>query len=307
MLSRVAIVTVASTVVAASCWAQSLQQRIDGLRERRAADEAAARVEAAPIRARLAQVVGDVNLQDRPLRDAIKWYTTFTGVPVVINWRAMEQAGVDPETEVTIRLTNVPAQDLLTLILRMGAPDARLLYETTPWYVQVMTRPQANEQRVTRVYDVADLLMEVPHFDNAPEFDLNNALSNTNSGGSNGRSGGSNQGPFADRERTKEPVRTRSERGEDLAQLVRDTIEPDVWDTMGGQSTIKYFNGRLIVSAPRYVHAQIGMPVLVGEDLGRRNYAMDTPRPRVAPGAGAAEGVAAKQDGPSPPVAAVRD
>ncbi len=37
-----------------------------------------------------------------------------------------------------------------------------------------------------------------------------------------------------------------------------DTVEPEVWRENGGTASIRYFRGRLIITAPRSVHEQIG-------------------------------------------------
>jgi hypothetical protein len=48
------------------------------------------------------------------------------------------------------------------------------------------------------------------------------------------------------------------ERGEKLVQLIMMLVSPEVWVENGGFSRIRYFNGTLIVTAPRSVQAQIG-------------------------------------------------
>jgi len=54
---------------------------------------------------------------------------------------------------------------------------------------------------------------------------------------------------------------------------IRETIEPEIWQQLGGQhASIKFFNGRLIVKAPRYVHEQIGIPAAGGRSIGGRSY-----------------------------------
>jgi hypothetical protein len=140
-----------------------------------------------------------------------------------------------------------------------------------------MTRNQAVRKPVVKVYDIRDLLFEVPNFDNAPDFDLNSALDNTSSGGSGtgtGRSSGSSSGGGSsggggtifdteDDNNERDRRATKEERTEDLVQLIRETIEPDIWQAHGGQlCSIKDFDGRLIVNAPMFVHRQLGMPAI---------------------------------------------
>ena len=259
-----AAVTLAAAMTGGA-WAQSLQQRIDDLKQRQRVQVQQDQTERVNITARLRDLVDPVDIEDATVRSALRWYSETTGIPVVVDWRALENEGIDPERRITLQMRHIPAGQLLALIMRMASPEefaaTTLMYETTPWYVQVLTKRQADRMLITRVYEVGDLLMDVPNFSNAPEFDLNSALSNTNSGGSNSGSG-SGSSLLGDDEQDKEEFVTREERMQELADLIRDTIEPDVWQERGGTATIRFMGTRLIVSAPRYVHAKIGVPVI---------------------------------------------
>lgn len=254
-LALVLIVTVPAA-------AQTLQQRINDLERRRAAQrEASPEAQAArTLRERLRTIIDSVNLDAVRARDAFTWYTQTTGVPLVIHWEAMQNEGIDPDAPVSVNLQSVPARQLLRLMLQSLAPDVDFVYEVESSYVQVLTKAQANRMLVTAVFDVNDLLVEVPHFDDAPRFDLQSALEGGGSGSSGGRSG---EGLFGDDDddADREPTLTKAERGQRLADLIRSSIEPDIWETVGGPATITYWNGYLIVRAPKYVQRQIGIPV----------------------------------------------
>ncbi len=219
----------------------------------------------ASMRLLLGQVVSQVDFQNTTAREAFEWWSQTTNIPLIVHWAVFEQEGVDLDTEMTLRLRNIPAGVLLKLMTQQWSPETRFVIEPTPWVVEVMTRQQAIRNTVLRVYDIGGLLHRVPNFNNAPAFDLSSALGNTNSGGG-GNSGGSSSGGsglFGDtnRDRERQDVPSRAERAEDIAQVIRDTIEPDIWQNNGGQfCSIRYFSGRLIVNAPPFVHRQIGMP-----------------------------------------------
>ncbi len=313
MMLRVSGMAVVLGAVASSGLAQTLQQRIDNLRHSRAQQSVESRMERLNIQARLRDLVDPVDIADARLKTALQWYSATTGIPVVIDWRAMELEGVDPEQPITIQMRHVPAGQLLSLMMRMAAPEGvTLMYETSPWYVQIMTKRQADKDLIVRVYEVGDLLMDIPNFTNAPQFDLNEALSNTNSGGSN-QGGSSNAGLFGDNEQPSEMGITREERGAELAQLIRDTVEPDVWMEHGGNATIRYHGNRLVVSAPRYVHAKIGMPVIsIERDANLSTMsAYPAARPRAAGGSSPANafrgGVSGVQRAPSSSVSGVSE
>jgi len=265
--------------LAADAAAQSLEQRIEHVRRERA-KQAPAEYEAPTPAQRLRDVVDVVVIEDASARRAFEWWSNTTHIPLVIDWAALEDEGIDADRKINLRLSDVPAGQLLGILMRQTAPRVELMYEVTPWYVQVMTKRQANQNLILRLYIVEDLVMDIPNFE-GPTFDLNQALSNTNSGGSTpgSRGGGNNVGGgglFPDDTSAEEDAPTKEERGEALAQTVMDTVEPTLWVDVEGAS-VRYFNGRLIVNAPRYVHEQIGLPAV---GVGRRAAATAPAPPR---------------------------
>lgn len=255
--------------------AQSRQDRADELAEMLAMAATADRQDTtyaderdATPRQLMRATLTNVDLDEVPARTAIEMWAIQTDVPVVINWNALEAEGIDLEAPVTLNLRRVPAETALRLILRQMNPDPigndELLMETTEWYVQILTKGEALQNSTTKMYFIGDLLMDIPNFE-GPEFDLNNALSNTNSGGSNSGGGGGGQGGGGlfpdDNNQTEEPTLSREERAEQIADIIRDTIEPDIWEANGGDyASVRFYRGMLVVKAPQYVHDQIGVP-----------------------------------------------
>ncbi len=260
--------TLGLAVVLALCTtthAQTLQQRINDYQQRqeRRAVAAEAALDEAPISVRMRDIVKDAVIDDATARAAFAWWSRVTGISLVIDWQAMENDGIDPDRPISLNLRFVSAGQLLEILMQQTQNDfAELIYETTPWYVRVMTKAQANRRPVVRIYEVADLVTEIPTFTDAPQMDLREALSNTNSGGGGGAS---SQGLFEDEDDDRDqPRTTKQQRGEDLADLIRQSIEPTIWQANGGQyASVRYFNGRLIVNAPMYVQRRIGMPSVV--------------------------------------------
>ena len=219
------------------------------------------------------QVMAQVQLDDVPGRMALEIWATQTEVPLVVNWASLEAQGIDPDTPVSLNLRRVPADQVLRLIVQQIHPNPfdndALIIDVEQWYVRVMTRDEALRQSTTRMYFVGDLLMTIPNFTGAPGFDLNEALSNTNSGGSNGGSGGGSGGgesrlfPDDDNEDVDRGP-TQQERIEDLLDLIRNSIEPDIWAANGGQyASVRYYRGMLVVNAPDFVHEQLGLEAAV--------------------------------------------
>lgn len=271
-----AVTAALSLAVVLPVQAQSRQDRVDQISDLLAtaaqadrADRGRSAAEAertATPRQLMRATLTDVRLDEVPARMALEMWSLQTDVPIVINWPALENAGVDTEQPVTLNLRAVPAEQALELILRQMHPDPigtdALLFEVTEWYVQIQTKEQALRNSTTKMYFIGDLLMDIPDFE-GPNFDLNEALSNTNSGGSgNGGGGGGQQGLFDEDDNDADEVTlTREERAEQIADIVRDTIEPEIWEANGGEyASVRYYRGMLVVKAPQYVHDQIGVP-----------------------------------------------
>lgn len=220
------------------------------------------------IRATPAQLMREtltsVNLDAIPGKLALEIWSNQTNVPIVINWASLEAQGVDPNQPVTLTLGKVPAELVLNLIIQQLHPEPidndELLVDVQQWFVRVITKEDALKRSKTKLYFIGDLLMDIPNFDGAPGFDLNQALSNTSSGGSDGSKNQESKGLFDDDDdASEEPRLSKEQKGERIADMIRDTIEPDIWRGNGGEfGSVRYYRGMLIVKAPEFVHEQIG-------------------------------------------------
>lgn len=209
------------------------------------------------------ETLTSVNLDAIPGKLALEIWSNQTNVPIVINWASLEAQGVDPNQPVTLTLGKVPAELVLNLIIQQLHPDPidndELLVDVQQWYVRVMTKEDALRRSTTKLYFIGDLLMDIPNF-KAPGFDLNQALSNTSTGGSDGSKNNQETELFkTDDNDNKEPRLTKQQKAERIADMIRDTIEPDIWRENGGEyGAVRYYRGMLIVKAPEFVHEQIG-------------------------------------------------
>lgn len=215
------------------------------LRQVREQQEKAARSDPGRTRRALLMDV-QVSLNQVTAREAFEWLTTVTGVPILVNWRQLEAEGIDPNRTVQLVGRGMTVAQSLVMLTRQIEENEPLVIDVTPWYVQVITRRQANLDTEVRTYPIGDLLHTIPQFTNAPEFDLSALLSE----GESDLFGGGNQ---------PEEVLSKKEQAEQIMALIRDMVAPDIWRENGGTAgSISYFNESLIVKAPRYVHSQIG-------------------------------------------------
>lgn len=255
------VMLIVACVATASVFGQSLSQRIADLKARHAADQAAAanHLRQSAVGQELRSGLRAGGLADVTARDAVAYLSTVSGLSIVVPWPQLQQAGIDPEQHVTITGGITVAAGIDQLVKQLS-PEGQVIWEVNPWYVEVMTKEAANRRLVTAIYPIGDLLTDVPNFTDAPQMDLTAILSNGSSdrtlGGGGG--GGSSAGLLKDNTAAGATATTPAERGQKIADLVRQTIEPEVWREAGGPASITYYNGNLIVRAPAYVQRQIG-------------------------------------------------
>ncbi|MCS7033504.1 MAG: hypothetical protein NZ561_05855 [Phycisphaerae bacterium] len=203
-------------------------------------------------RVALARRIPEVSFSGTALSDAIEYLADASRANIHVNWRALESTGVAKDTPVNLRLRNAPLRKVLALVLTDAAGGSGTLsFYSAEGVIHITTRELADSDLITRIYPVQDLLVEVPDFDNAPDFNLQQSAQVGGGGGGGSLFGGGGGGE-------SEKGTTRAERAQQLIDLIVDTVQPDVWAVNGGPATIRYFNGNLIVRAPRSVHEVLG-------------------------------------------------
>jgi hypothetical protein len=204
-------------------------------------------------------VLPDVNFQGVALSDAFEYVRDVTNINLHVDWKSLEAAGVDKGAPVNIRLRNVPIRKLLGLLLNEagGQGGALLTFYADENIVEVTTREVADKLMITRVYPIEDLIVEIPDFAGPS---LNITENNQGSGGRGGGGGGGGgilNGQGGNRDQNEKQL-TRAERAQQLIEVIQETIQPDIWQANGGTAAIRFFNGSLIVTAPRSVHEALG-------------------------------------------------
>jgi len=199
----------------------------------------------------------ELNFTGVALEDALEFLRDASGANLHVNWPALEAVGVDRQTPINMRLRNVSLSRVLSLVLSEASAGTGLLtYYVQDNVIHVTTREIADRDMITRVYPVDDLLMEIPDFI-GPSFDLEQDQGQTSGRGGGGGGGGTSL--FSQTtDRDSDRPTTKNERAQQLIDLITSTIQPDIWAVNGGHANIRYFNGSLIVTAPRSVHESIG-------------------------------------------------
>jgi hypothetical protein len=211
------------------------------------------RVQAQDVSARRAlnTVLPELRFENITFGDAIEFLRDVSGSNIHVNWKALEEIGVGKDAQVNVRLRTVSLRKVLNLVLSEAGPGGLLTYYIDDNVIEVTTRALADQQLLTRIYPVDDLIMDVPDFV-GPDFQINQSTS-AGGGGGGGQSlfgGNSNE--------NQNTGTTRMERADSLIETIQLIIQPEIWNTNGGPAAIRFWNGSLIVTAPRSVHEALG-------------------------------------------------
>jgi beta-lactamase regulating signal transducer with metallopeptidase domain len=202
---------------------------------------------------KLAQNAPEINFTGSPFGDTIDFLRDVTDLNFFVNWRALEAAGLDRNAPVTVRLKNVPFDQALRYILRdAGGGNIALDFAVVDGIVNISTADDLASDTKVRVYSVAGLLKQMP---TTLPSSANEEVARTN-------------------------------KADQLMQLIRETVAPDSWRDAGGTvGAIREINGRLVITQTEANHALITKLL---EEIGG-----DDANGLSAAGAGDAEPVAA--------------
>jgi hypothetical protein len=95
-----------------------------------------------------------VNFEDSPFDAVIEYLQTLTGQSILMNREALDAAGINYDTKVTLRARGLTLRTVLRKILG----DRGLSYIVKDETIQIMTTEQARNTMVTRVHYIGDLL-----------------------------------------------------------------------------------------------------------------------------------------------------
>ncbi|MCB1281334.1 MAG: hypothetical protein KDB18_07405, partial [Salinibacterium sp.] len=198
-------------------WPSLSNTRLGGMSDFETAEDRATlgRLGLNPVEARFA---------DNRLSDVLEFVAQVAQVDMDVDWRSLEDIGIDEETEVTLNLPQVPPRRILDAIAeRISEIGAEADWAVQDGIVVFASKDRLRKRTALNIYDIGDLVVEVPDYDSVPTIDLQQALQSNEGGG---------QSPFQDQ--NEEPERIPLE---ERIRLVRDIIEqnvdPEHWDVDG--------------------------------------------------------------------------
>jgi general secretion pathway protein D len=181
--------------------------------------------------------IPSVNFTDNSLGDVLAFVQSVTNQNIDVDWSSLEQANIQKDSTVSLSLTNVTPKTLLDrLVQKISGTDrsTRADWAVNDGVITVASEDKIRKNTTLVIYDVRDLLHEVPDYTDVPRIDLQQALQ---AAGSSGGGGGGGQSPFREEGNDRrQQQRDREQRMDDLISIITSNVDFDGWADNGGDT-----------------------------------------------------------------------
>jgi len=213
------------------------------------------------VRREMAKTMTELEADEMPLEDVIGFLRDYSGLSIHVKWNVLEVEGITRDTPVTVVLRNVTFEKALRTILDDVGGVSPLGYIVDDGVITVSTRTDLSGMAysTTRVYDIRDLIFQVPQFA-AGQLGLRGPTGGGGGGGLGGGGGTISPGTFGAPTQAQAgpsgPV-SRQQVVQDIITLIQDTIEPDSWRPAGTIGSVREIHGHLVVTQTAENHRKI--------------------------------------------------
>jgi hypothetical protein len=195
-----------------------------------------------------------LSVEDQRLEDVVQFIRDFTSADIEPAWADSRYAdGLDRDRLVSVRVDGVSALTFIEKVLEKASDG----FGTNSWQLsptgtlEIGPKSRLNRHRRVEVYDINDLLLVLPRYEEVPEIDLNSVLQSS-------QGGGGGQSPFREQDNQRPELPTKEERAKEIIDILIALVEPEQWEDNGGDgASLRYWQGHVIVNAPDYIHRQI--------------------------------------------------
>ena len=191
--------------------------------------------------------------------EVIEFLRTVSGANIHVNWRALEDPGIDETTPVkNVKLKDVTVEKALQVILEDVAPPTEQLgFVVDQGVVTISTKNDLDKKTFTRVYDIRDLIVQIQDF-KGPSINIGQAGTGGNNNNDGGGGGG---GLFGDTDTdtgdNNNQGLTRQQLIEQIIKMLQETIDPESWrgeGQSGDVGSIQELSGQLIITQTPRAH-----------------------------------------------------
>jgi len=203
-----------------------------------------------------------IDFRDDPFDQVIERLADAGRLNIIVNWNDLKNAGIDRTIPIELSLPReITLKKALTEVLEQaGGGLVDVGFDVSNEAVKIATQPTLDKQTYTMVYDINDLLMKIPMFNDAPMTDLrhiNEHASRVAAATIERPEQPWLHGDDDDDEPEEDPQRTG--RARRIIELIQETVAPNSWrDTGGTIGTINEINGQLVVTQNSASQQQVG-------------------------------------------------
>ncbi len=198
-----------------------------------------------------------VDFREDPFEQVIERLAENHRMNIIVNWADLKRVGVERTVPIDLSLPKeISLKRVLTEVLgQAGGGVAEIGYDVSDEAIEIASRETLDQRTVTAIYDINDLLFEVPMFTNAPETDL--AKATRQAARRRQHEPDRPWGLDGDDDEPEEDPR-RVERVRKIIDLIEETVAPDSWFDRGGSiGRIDEFNGQLVITQNSFAQGQI--------------------------------------------------
>ncbi len=182
-----------------------------------------------------------------PFDEVIERLAQANNINILPNWKNLANANVDRKSTIDLRLpAEISLKKTLTEVLDQASGQVQLGFVVSEGVISIATQAHLDQKTETRVYDISDLLFEIPELTNAPMMDLRNMTPPSPFGNER------EQLPWVqgdDDDDHPEIDINRNDRVSTIINLIMDTIAPESWRDRGGSiGMMRELNNQLVVT-----------------------------------------------------------
>lgn len=213
------------------------------------ADEKA---DARAVEKKLAQKIAKLDFTDIEFKDVLAFLRDVSGINIQVRWKALQVAGIDQTTSITVHLTNIPLRRAVEVLVGdLGSGGTPLAFEVEGNVLTISTLEDLSRHTLTRTYDVNDLIEAMADHEyeseiRPPTWDEKPLLPQSFYEDEDRRAGDFIQPP------------PRRQNIEDLQSWIREAVAPTTWRAAGGDvASLCEAKGHLIITQTLNNHKAI--------------------------------------------------
>lgn len=201
----------------------------------------------------------DINFPKNAFEQVIERFVDNHRLNISVDWYDLKHCGVERTAPIALSFPReITLKKALTEVLQQaGGGVCELGYSVAEGVIKIASQPTLDRNTYTAVYDINDLLMEIPMFRDSPMTDLTEANRRARQPRSQQADRPWQYGDDDDDEPEEDPQR--AGRVQQIINMIQDNVAPMSWRDRGGSvGAIQEFNGQLVVTQNSAAQRQLG-------------------------------------------------